>query len=133
MRSSRSGGWSQLDVEFPADCSGRSFNLIQPRFVVEIKQPVHLRTMHAELAGEIGLAGPGFDHGAIKLELCCYDGGKGDQALPTAGSRWSRNFLARRNAALQRRGHGIGNADERIGSVLTESGDFRQIGSSYED
>jgi hypothetical protein len=101
--------------------------------VVEIEQPVHLWGMDAELAGEIGLAGVGLDHGAIKLELRGYDGRKRDKALPAAGHRWSGNFRAGGNSALQRRGDGIGGAHECIGRVLAERGDFRQIRSGHKD
>src|SRR6266487_5826678 len=89
--------------------------------------------MDAELAGEISLAGLGFDHGAIKFQLCGYDGRQRDEPLAPAGCRWSGNFLTGGNAPLQRRGDRIGRADERIGRILTESGDFRKIRSGHED
>src|ERR1700730_17919593 len=89
--------------------------------------------MDAELAGEIGLARVGFDHGAIEFKLCGYDGRKRDDALTAARHRWSGNSLTGGNAALQCGGDGIGGADECIARVLAESGDFGQIRSSDED
>jgi hypothetical protein len=84
------GRWPQLDMELSSDGFGCSFDLIQLRFVIQIEQPVDLRSMNAELAGEISLAGPGFDHRAIKLELCRYDGRKPDASLAAARRRRSR-------------------------------------------
>ena len=47
-------------MELSSDGFGCSFDLIQLRFVIQIEQPVDLRSMNAELAGEVSLAGPGF-------------------------------------------------------------------------
>src|SRR5437868_6510408 len=127
------GRWPQLDMELSSDGFGCSFDLFQLRFVIQIEQPVDLRSMNAELAGEISLAGPGFDHRAIKLELCRYDGWKPDASLAAARRRRSRNCFASPNAALQRCGNSIGGAYQCVGLVRAKSRDFRQIRGGHKD
>jgi hypothetical protein len=87
------GRWPQLDMELSSDGFGCSFDLIQLRFVIQIEQPVDLRSMNAELAGEVSLAGPGFDHRAIKLELCRYDGRKPDASVGRGAAPTQQELL----------------------------------------
>jgi hypothetical protein len=101
--------------------------------VIEIEQPVYLRSRNAKLSGEIALASLGFHDRAMKLKLCRHDRWEPDKAVAAAEGRWCRNSLARANSALQRRGDGIGGANECVSRVLAESGDLRQIRRTYKD
>src|SRR5207302_1622818 len=100
--------------------------------MVEVEQAIHLRTMDAELAREIGLARSRFRHRAIERELGSDNGRQGDNTLSPLGARGKWNLLAVGDAALQSGRNGIGRSEKRIGKIISKGCDFRQVGRGDE-